>query len=141
MKRIAFVAAFATAFGAAATLPAHAQESATLKKIKDTGSITLAAFAPDGRRLATLGGKQVKPEGFVSIRDGKPTKLVDRAEFSRLNFANNRGKSEPDATPPAEDEKHHVFAFGRMNPPTIGHGALVDKVKELAAAKKAVAHA
>ncbi|QRM20657.1 glutamate/aspartate ABC transporter substrate-binding protein [Dechloromonas sp. TW-R-39-2] len=41
MKRIAFVAAFATAFGAAATLPAHAQESATLKKIKDTGSITL----------------------------------------------------------------------------------------------------
>jgi hypothetical protein len=85
----------------------------------------------------TVGGKQVKPEGFVSIRDSKPTKLVDRAEFSRLNFANNRGKSEPDATPPAEDEKHHVFAFGRMNPPTIGHGALVDKVKELAAAKKA----
>ena len=85
----------------------------------------------------TVGGKQVKPEGFVSIRDGKPTKLVDRAEFSRLNFANNRGKSEPDATPPAEDEVHHVFAFGRMNPPTVGHGALVDKVKELAAAKKA----
>lgn len=85
----------------------------------------------------TVGGKQVKPEGFVSIRDGKPTKLVDRAEFSRLNFANNRGKSEPDATPPAEGEVHHVFAFGRMNPPTIGHGALVDKVKELAAAKKA----
>jgi cytidyltransferase-like protein len=25
-----------------------------------------------------------------------------------------------------------VFAFGRMNPPTVGHGALVDKVKELA---------
>jgi hypothetical protein len=85
----------------------------------------------------TVGGKQVKPEGFVSIRDGKPTKLVDRAEFSRLNFANNRGKSEPDATPPEENEVHHVFAFGRMNPPTIGHGALVDKVKELAAAKKA----
>jgi len=85
----------------------------------------------------TVGGKQVKPEGFVSIRDGKPTKLVDRAEFSRLNFANNRGKAEPDATPPADDEVHHVFAFGRMNPPTIGHAALVDKVKELAAAKKA----
>lgn len=85
----------------------------------------------------TVGGKQVKPEGFVSIRDGKPTKLVDRAEFSRLNFANNRGKSEPDATPPSEDEIHHVFAFGRMNPPTVGHGALIDKVKELAAGKKA----
>jgi hypothetical protein len=85
----------------------------------------------------TVGGKQVKPEGFVSIRDGKPTKLVDRAEFSRLNFANNRGKGEPDETPPEEGDKEHVFAFGRMNPPTVGHGALVDKVKELAAAKKA----
>lgn len=85
----------------------------------------------------TVGGKQVKPEGFVSIRDGKPTKLVDRAEFSRLNFANNRGKAEPDATPPADNDVHHVFAFGRLNPPTIGHGALVDKVKELAAANKA----
>ncbi len=41
MKRIAFVAAFATAFGAFAAMPAQAQESATLKKIKDTGSITL----------------------------------------------------------------------------------------------------
>ena len=85
----------------------------------------------------TVGGKQVKPEGFVSIRDGKPTKLVDRAEFSRLNFANNRGKGDADAVPPADNEVHHVFAFGRMNPPTVGHGALVDKVKELASANKA----
>lgn len=85
----------------------------------------------------TVGGKQVKPEGFVSIRGGKPTKLVDRAEFSRLNFANNRGRNEPDATPPADNEVNHVFAFGRMNPPTVGHGALIDKVKELATGKKA----
>lgn len=27
-------------------------------------------------------------------------------------------------------EKHTVVAFGRMNPPTIGHSALVDKVKQ-----------
>jgi hypothetical protein len=27
-------------------------------------------------------------------------------------------------------EKHAVFAFGRMNPPTIGHEKLVQKVKE-----------
>ena len=85
----------------------------------------------------TVGGKQVKPEGFVSIRNGRPTKLVDRAEFSRLNFANNRGKSDPEATTPPPNEKHHVFAFGRMNPPTIGHGALVDKVKEIAKANNA----
>ena len=30
-----------------------------------------------------------------------------------------------------------VFAFGRMNPPTVGHGALVDKVRELAELNKA----
>ena len=86
----------------------------------------------------SVGGKTVKPEGFVSIRDGRPTKLVDRAEFSRLNFANNRGAGEPD-TSTSEDlgvKKPHVFAFGRMNPPTVGHGALVDKVHELAAANK-----
>jgi hypothetical protein len=107
---------------------------AHLQKAKD---VLVNALGNPTEFEHTVGGKQVKPEGFVSIRDGKPTKLVDRAEFSRLNFANNRGKGEPDATPPAEDEKHHVFAFGRMNPPTVGHGALVDKVKELASAKKA----
>lgn len=85
----------------------------------------------------TVGGKAVKPEGFVSIRNGRPTKLVDRAEFSRLNFANNRGKGDPEAAPPPEKEVHHVFAFGRMNPPTVGHGALVDKVKEVAKANNA----
>ncbi len=41
MNRFAFAAAFATALSAVSTLPAHAQESATLKKIKDTASITL----------------------------------------------------------------------------------------------------
>ena len=30
-----------------------------------------------------------------------------------------------------------VFAFGRMNPPTIGHGAVVDKVMEEAAKRNA----
>ena len=29
-------------------------------------------------------------------------------------------------------EKHAVLAFGRMNPPTTGHGKLVDKVKDIA---------
>ena len=91
----------------------------------------------------TVGGKEVKPEGFVSIRNGMPTKLVDRAEFSKNNFANNRGRGETDEgelqnKPVESDVKNpHVFAFGRMNPPTVGHGALVDKVRELAELNKA----
>jgi hypothetical protein len=31
-----------------------------------------------------------------------------------------------------EKEKHAVLAFGRMNPPTVGHEKLVDKVKQVA---------
>jgi hypothetical protein len=112
-----------------------------LQKAKDT---LVSALGNPTEFEHTVGGKKVKPEGFVSIRNGRPTKLVDRAEFSRLNFANNRGRgddtqAEPDAVKPDErDTKNpHVLAFGRMNPPTIGHGALVDKVKELASANKA----
>lgn len=31
-------------------------------------------------------GKKVKPEGFVSVRNNRPTKFVDRSEFSAANF-------------------------------------------------------
>ena len=41
MNRFAFAAALATVLSASAVLPAQAQESLTLKKIKDTGSMTL----------------------------------------------------------------------------------------------------
>lgn len=34
----------------------------------------------------TINGQKVKPEGYVVVRNGRPTKLVDRAEFSRANF-------------------------------------------------------
>ena len=83
-----------------------------------------------------VNGKEVKPEGFVATREGRPTKFVDRSEFSRLNFAYNRGQDE-ETTPLGDDNETHVMAFGRMNPPTVGHGLLVDKVKELAKAHKA----
>jgi dephospho-CoA kinase len=36
-----------------------------------------------------------------------------------------------------EAERHHVFAFGRMNPPTTGHEKLVSKVHEIADKHKA----
>ena len=34
----------------------------------------------------TINGQKVKPEGYVVIRNNRPTKLVDRSEFSRANF-------------------------------------------------------
>lgn len=33
-----------------------------------------------------IGGIKTKPEGFVSVRNNRPTKLVDRKDFSRANF-------------------------------------------------------
>lgn len=33
-----------------------------------------------------INGQPVKPEGYVVIRNNRPTKLVDRKEFSRANF-------------------------------------------------------
>ena len=34
-----------------------------------------------------INGKESKPEGYVAIHNGHPTKLVNRQEFSRQNFA------------------------------------------------------
>ena len=36
-----------------------------------------------------------------------------------------------------EQVKHHVLAFGRMNPPTVGHEKLVDTVHKVAKEHKA----
>ena len=34
----------------------------------------------------SISGKKAKPEGFVAVRHNRPTKLVDRREFSAANF-------------------------------------------------------
>ncbi len=39
-----------------------------------------------------------------------------------------------------QKEQHAVMAFGRMNPPTVGHAKLVDKVKEVATKNNASHH-
>jgi len=36
-----------------------------------------------------IGGVATKPEGYVVVRNNRPTKLVNRAEFSRANFLRN----------------------------------------------------
>lgn len=38
----------------------------------------------------TVAGKPTNPEGYVATHKGYPTKLVDRAEFSRMNFERSR---------------------------------------------------
>lgn len=44
------------------------------------------ALASHSKYDQSIGGKKVKPEGFVAVLNNRPTKLVDRDEFSRANF-------------------------------------------------------
>ena len=85
------------------------------------------------------GFKATDPEGYVAIDNkGNAVKLVNRMEFSSANFNAVKDWSGP-ATPPSEPDralKTMVFAFGRMNPPTIGHQKLIKKVEELAQKEK-----
>lgn len=54
-----------------------------LQSAKDTLTGVLSSHADFGHHIR---GKKSKPEGFVVVRNNRPTKFVDRAEFSRANF-------------------------------------------------------
>ena len=55
-----------------------------LQKAKDVLTNALSSHSEFDH---SIGGKKAKPEGFVVVRNNRPTKFVDRAEFSRANFA------------------------------------------------------
>ncbi len=110
-----------------------------LQKAKDTlvHAITPAAQGAFGTKI---GEEDTKPEGAVVTINGRPTKLVDRAEFSKANFQRGEALKAAREKASTEEGKHGVLAFGRMNPPTAGHAALAQKVLDVAKEKKAVDH-
>ena len=59
-----------------------------LQKAKDILTRTLSS---NSEFEHSIRGKKAKPEGFVAVRHNRPTKLVDRREFSAANF--NRDSS------------------------------------------------
>jgi hypothetical protein len=54
-------------------------------------------------------------------------------EYLTEDVTSDEGGDDPEV----QTHKPVVFAFGRMNPPTAGHEALVNKVKSVAKAKRA----
>lgn len=52
-----------------------------------------------------VGSERTDPEGFVVNHNGTPTKLVNRAEFSRLNFLKQKQKQEDSNTKEPEVKK------------------------------------
>lgn len=61
-----------------------------LQQAKDTLVNALADSTPYEN---SVNGEETKPEGFVITYKGFPSKLVDRAEFSKANFKKNDKKS------------------------------------------------
>lgn len=54
-----------------------------LQKAKDVLTNTMSQHSKFEHHI---GGLPTKPEGFVAVRNNRPTKFVDRADFSRANF-------------------------------------------------------
>lgn len=100
--------------------------------LQSAKNVLVNALEAGHKPLGTqIGETKSKGEGFVVHVGGRPTKLVDRAEFSRANFQQGaQHKKKPIAE--AMEGGHHVLAFGRMNPITSGHEAVVNKVHEVA---------
>jgi len=67
--------------------PGHFQSTLNMHKHSAAAKDVLVhAMSKDPKFEHHIGGQAAKPEGFVSVRGNRPTKLVDRSEFSRANF-------------------------------------------------------
>ncbi len=67
-------------------------------------------------------------EGYVFGSGKDKLKLVDRLGFSRANFAKHKVSDEEVSQ--KKQMPLAVFCFGRMNPPTLGHGLVINKTIE-----------
>jgi hypothetical protein len=93
--------------------------------LQDAKNVLVRALNSSGDYDHEIAGKPTGPEGFVANRGEHSSKLVDRDEFSKLNLLGAGAfQKKPD------DPKPVVYAHVRMNPPTSGHEALINKVKE-----------
>jgi hypothetical protein len=67
-------------------------------------------------------------EGYVFGSGKDKLKLIDRLGFSRANFAKHKVSDEEVSQ--KKQMPLAVFCFGRMNPPTLGHGLVINKTLE-----------
>ena len=86
------------------------------------------------------GYKVTGQEGYVAIDTltGGALKVVDRMEFSFNNFSPRNNKRLAKSLMIKSFTRYLTeaastvyFTFGRMNPPTVGHGILLDKITKL----------
>lgn len=68
-------------------------------------------------------------EGYVFGAGSEKLKLVDRLGFTRAHFA--KFTVSPEEVAAKESGPMAAFCFGRMNPPTLGHGLVLRKTLEV----------
>lgn len=56
------------------------------KELENAKNTITNALSSNTEFSHTINGKKVKPEGFVVVKNNRPTKFVHRAEFSAANF-------------------------------------------------------
>jgi len=94
------------------------------RHLQDAKNTLIGVLSKNSPYNETILGSPSKPEGFVASVNGRPIKLVDREHFSAANFDWN-AKANPADNPV-------VLSFGRMNPPTVGHGKMIEKGADIA---------
>lgn len=127
------------------------ENKANLKLVFDLQKAIVAAKLLIIRKLETIskmdtfvltqnGYRATGEEGYVAIDrlNNGAYKLVDRMEFSTNNFNPDiiKGWQKPSAVKEEvmneAEGKSIVTAFGRFNPPTVGHLKLIEKVASVA---------
>ena len=88
-------------------------------------NVLVRALNSSGDYDHEINGEKTGPEGYVA--DG--TKLVDREDFSKKNLL-GAGAFQKKPISESYEPNPIVYAHVRMNPPTAGHEALINKVKE-----------
>ena len=73
-----------------------------LQKAKDVLTKNLSSKS---EFQTSINGQKTKPEGFVVVRNNRPTKFVDRAEFSRANFGMGQGTKKEE---PVQESKYNA---------------------------------
>lgn len=61
------------------------------RRLQKAKNVLVNTLSSNSEFEHSINGKKAKPEGFVAVRHNRPTKLVDRREFSAANF--NKDKS------------------------------------------------
>jgi hypothetical protein len=96
--------------------------------LQQAKNVLVGAMAKNTKFEHSIDDKPAAPEGAVAVdKKNNAVKFVNRGEggFAHANLTGGKFQKPVNE----ETETHHVTAFMRTQPPTEGHRAVIDKVK------------